>query len=1086
MSSTLGHSQIPSPYLRQIARQNASSGPQREVLAQRAEKRERRARERAETRERLKQEKGNELFRDGCHTEAAEKYEQALQLGGRKAVILNNLSITYLKLKLYEQAEEAATEALIYDPKNVKARYRRGLARKELGRANGAAIDFEIVVKHDNRSSEAGNELNTAKKAAADGANTPSDDEYTDEEYSFPRFDQNMDEYNAVSDSESSDCEHKGNGTTCRFYNHGGCNRGTRCQYSHAPDDRSIRDDLGRNVCIFSVVGLCQYGPERCIYSHDATFLPEKGWWNDPDILTELNSNVYMARSIKRTEKYIVEMIHGFLYDAGYGPPRNLDAILDRSILSHTAFHKTKDSDSQNLSTTPTQKFILFLALEHENSFQSVYGGLVDAVRARLETRIVSNPSVALDLMYSPKIVGVFIADAGIMHQKHSKLMNAIVEFTRNGGISVYGGMFPSMSKPTEITSHFTRVWNFPWKSGSYTRQTLKRNGRNETVLSNPSLPQSYSIKALYVSGVAPNDAMYMVDGRQQVMEAPVVHAKFSDGYLGYIGDVNGEEDATESVLAMFGLLDHSYDSPTPLNPRDKPTGIVPKPPPTFSQDFVLLVSLVCEPWFMDMYGEVYSALRKKVHIKQAFTPKTALSYMDSPNLVGIFITDFGIADTKHSQVLQRIVQYTKDGGLVVAAGQFSGNLCGPDDQRFFRAWGLSWKRGSYHRTTFQKNQANELVKLNPSLPQSYSMKALHMAGIGQEDAVYTSTSDSRLESLVWAPTPITNHDEAPAVQVRVGRGYFGYIGDVNTEDGTTSVLLAMLGLLDHKYDTHKSTQGENGDSNSGSNRSASTGPSTQRTKQTARKTTSLTQPVPAQTTRQYARKTTSSTQPVAAEAPAPTVLVIHLSEVDTYSNENHQLLSDTLANHSRLIRAPTMEVALRELSSPNLKGVLINEPSIATVEAYADILEKVIAYARRGGSVVFGGSFSSLASPRLHDEFWRNKMGIEWSFGSYRTARGDVVRQHELFRACSWLESSLSVQAVYLKSTDKRSILYRNTNDEGAALRSRYGEGYVSYVGGVHGTEKIVEVTLAMLGVITNPLPRVVYHTGLAVVEGE
>lgn len=38
------------------------------------------------------------------------------------------------RLNMYsdEEAEAAATRALFYDPKNVKARYRRGMARKSL------------------------------------------------------------------------------------------------------------------------------------------------------------------------------------------------------------------------------------------------------------------------------------------------------------------------------------------------------------------------------------------------------------------------------------------------------------------------------------------------------------------------------------------------------------------------------------------------------------------------------------------------------------------------------------------------------------------------------------------------------------------------------------------------------------------------------------------------------------------------------------------------------------------------------------------------------------------------------------------
>ena len=44
--------------------------------------------------------------------------------------------------------------------------------------------------------------------------------------------------------SDSSDFEHTGNGIPCRFYNHDGCRNGPECKFKHAPDDRSIRDNL--------------------------------------------------------------------------------------------------------------------------------------------------------------------------------------------------------------------------------------------------------------------------------------------------------------------------------------------------------------------------------------------------------------------------------------------------------------------------------------------------------------------------------------------------------------------------------------------------------------------------------------------------------------------------------------------------------------------------------------------------------------------------------------------------------------------------------------------------------------------------
>lgn len=44
--------------------------------------------------------------------------------------------------------------------------------------------------------------------------------------------------------SESSDCEHTGNGIPCKFYNRTECKNGYACRFSHAPDKKSERDAL--------------------------------------------------------------------------------------------------------------------------------------------------------------------------------------------------------------------------------------------------------------------------------------------------------------------------------------------------------------------------------------------------------------------------------------------------------------------------------------------------------------------------------------------------------------------------------------------------------------------------------------------------------------------------------------------------------------------------------------------------------------------------------------------------------------------------------------------------------------------------
>lgn len=66
----------------------------------------------------------------------------------------------------------------------------------------------------------------------------------------------------------------------------------------------------------------------------------------------------------------------------------------------------------------------------------------------------------------------------------------------------------------------------------------------------------SLTIEALHLSGILPSMAVYVTSKQSQplkkVTQAPIVHMKIGEGYLGYLGDV-GILDASV-VLAMFGL----------------------------------------------------------------------------------------------------------------------------------------------------------------------------------------------------------------------------------------------------------------------------------------------------------------------------------------------------------------------------------------------------------------------------------------------------------------------------------------------------------------------------------------------------
>ena len=139
--------------------------------------------------------------------------------------------------------------------------------------------------------------------------------------------------------------------------------------------------------------------------------------------------------------------------------------------------------------------------------------------------------------------------------------------------------------------------------------------------------------------------------------------------------------------------------------------------------------------------------------------------------------------------------------------GTFSSFIKPTDFELYFKSeWKLPWTTGDYHRTTLSVNPVFKVQAADPSstyrfdvstaeLDKEYSQKALHVQGAPRSAALYITTPDSRVESLVFSVSPAHNSVQAPAVFQAYGKGYVGYLGDVNGEEGTSKAILALCGL---------------------------------------------------------------------------------------------------------------------------------------------------------------------------------------------------------------------------------------------------------------------------------------------------
>ncbi|KAF9189448.1 RNA polymerase II-associated protein 3 [Haplosporangium sp. Z 767] len=94
-------------------------------------------------------EKGNEFFKKGQYLKAIERYSASMALDPSNPLLPINKAMALLKLERFSEAEQACSVGLQLDSRSVKALWRRGIARRSLGKVQEANVDFEAALKID-------------------------------------------------------------------------------------------------------------------------------------------------------------------------------------------------------------------------------------------------------------------------------------------------------------------------------------------------------------------------------------------------------------------------------------------------------------------------------------------------------------------------------------------------------------------------------------------------------------------------------------------------------------------------------------------------------------------------------------------------------------------------------------------------------------------------------------------------------------------------------------------------------------------------------------------------------------------------
>lgn len=215
-----------------------------------------------------------------------------------------------------------------------------------------------------------------------------------------------------------------------------------------------------------------------------------------------------------------------------------------------------------------------------------------------------------------------------------------------------------------------------------------------------------------------------------------------------------------------------------PTDFENMPFGSLAASARTAGEPRVLCLCVEYESMFNDLYANLISRITTKAKMDKATTEKAALDMLtQNPSPSMILVADAGVA--KVMKVWERVIDCLRGGSTVVLAAGFSSFLNEGQFNRCFAKIGLPWKRGGYYRTDVSLHPRAVDDRLKKQLLPTYSQKALYVQGVARSDVWYAG-----------------ERDEVAVVFTKVGNGMLGYVGDVNGEDGSEAVVLAMLGLL--------------------------------------------------------------------------------------------------------------------------------------------------------------------------------------------------------------------------------------------------------------------------------------------------
>ncbi|KAI6352124.1 hypothetical protein MCOR25_009540 [Pyricularia grisea] len=225
--------------------------------------------------------------------------------------------------------------------------------------------------------------------------------------------------------------------------------------------------------------------------------------------------------------------------------------MIDADTAKFTTVYRGSGTTTGVSAQDTGRRDVLVLCVENKPMVEQSYASLITRITAKASSvQMAGTVDEAFSkLNQSPPPSVILVADGAITRQR--KLFERVIDLLRGGATVVLAGCFSSFVNSGELDRTFATI-GLPWTGGPYTRENVKLRSSAVPGEIVGRLPSAYTQKALFLSKVEEADKWYGRDGNHA--EAAVAFARVGHGKLGYVGDVNGEDESDTVIMAMCGL----------------------------------------------------------------------------------------------------------------------------------------------------------------------------------------------------------------------------------------------------------------------------------------------------------------------------------------------------------------------------------------------------------------------------------------------------------------------------------------------------------------------------------------------------